>query len=99
MAKAGTLAGRCNRDNERQGLSGVKAVARRDRLVGKRLRASRVLDVARGKGGYKGKPEMTPRARLAVGGAHSTEDGKDNITLSEGRGPTSGSVLDVGGTA
>ena len=98
MAKAGTLAGRCNRDNERQSLSGVKAVARRDRLVGKRLRASRVLGVARGKRNYKGKLEVFLGARLAVGGAHSTDDGKDNITLPEGRSPTSGRVLGVGGT-
>ena len=54
------MAGRYNRDNERQSLSGVKAVARRDRLVGKRLRASRVLDVARGKRDYKGTPKCSP---------------------------------------
>ena len=99
MAKAETLAGRCNRDKERQSLSGVKAVARGDRLVGKRLRASRVLNVARGKRDYKGKPEMNLGARLAIGGAHSTDDGKDNTTLLEGRGSTSGNVLGVGGTA
>jgi hypothetical protein len=98
-AKAGTSAGKCNRDKERRGLSGVKAVARRDRLVGKRTRASRDLDVARGKRGYKGKPEMSLGARLAVGGGHSTGDGKDNITLPEGRASTSGSVTGVGGTA
>ena len=67
MAKAGTLAGGGNRDKERQSLSGVKAVARRDRLVGKRTRASRVLEVARGKGDYKGRPEVSLRTRLAVG--------------------------------
>jgi hypothetical protein len=61
--------------------------------MGKRLRARRVLQDAGGKRDYKGKPEMTLGARLAVGGAHSTEDGKDNITLLEGRGPTSGNVL------
>jgi hypothetical protein len=80
VAKADTSTGRCNRGKERRGLSGVKAVARRDRLVGKRLRASRILEVARGKRDYKGKPEMCLGTRLAVGGAHSTEDGKDNIT-------------------
>lgn len=99
VAKADTSAGGCNRDKERRSLSGVKAVARRDRLVGKRTRASRVLAVARGKRGYKGKPEVSLSARLAVGGAHSTDDSKDNITLLEGRGPTSGEVLGVGGTA
>ena len=99
VAKAGTSAGGCNRDKERRSLSGVKAVARRDRLVGKRTRASRVLAVARGKRNYKGKPEVLLGARLAVGGAHSTEDGKDSITLPEGRRPTSGSVLGVGGAA
>jgi hypothetical protein len=67
--------------------------------MGKRLRASRVLDVAGGKRDYKGKPEVFLGARLAVGGAHSTDDGKDNITLPEGRGPTSGNVPGVGGTA
>ena len=74
------MVGKCNRDKERRSLSGVKAVARRDRIGGKRTRASRVLGVARGKRGYKGKPEVSPGARLAVGGGHSTEDGKDNIT-------------------
>ena len=93
------MAGRCNRDKERRSLSGVKAVARRERLDGKRTRASRDLDVARGKRDYKGKPEVFLGARLAVGGAHSTDDGKDNITLPEGRGPTSGNVPGVGGTA
>jgi hypothetical protein len=99
IAKADTLAGECNRDKERQSLSGVKAVARRDRLVGKRTRASRVLVVARGKSGYKGKPEVTLEARLAVGGAHSSEDGRDSITRPERRGPTSGIVPGVGGAA
>ena len=99
VAKADTLAGRCNRDKERRSLSGVKAVARRDRLAGKRMRANHDLAVARGKRGYKGKPEMLLRAWLAVGGGRSTEDGKDNITLPEGRASTSGSVPGVGGTA
>jgi len=93
------LAGKCNRDKERQSLSGVKAVARRDRLVGERARASRVLGVARGKRGYKGEPEKTLGAWLAVGGVHSTDDDQDNITWSEGRHPTSGKVLGVGGAA
>ena len=48
-------------------LSGVKAVARKDRLVGKRTRASHVHEVARGKKGYKRELEMTFSAWLAVG--------------------------------
>ena len=65
--------------------------------MGKRLRTSRVLENAQGKRNYKGKPEVFLDARLVVGGAHSTEDGKDNITLPEGRGPASGNVSGVGG--
>ena len=99
MAKADTLAGKCNGDKERQSLSGVKAVARRDRIMGERARANRVLGVARGKEGYKGEPEVTFSAWLAVGGVHSTGDGQDNITWPEGRHPTSGTVLGVGGAA
>jgi hypothetical protein len=88
-----------HRDDERQSLSGVKAVARRDRAMGKRTRASHVLAVARGKKGYKGQPEMTFSAWLAVGGAHSSEDETDNITGSERRRSTSGNVPGVGRTA
>jgi len=49
VAKADTLAGKCNRGKERRSLSGVKAVARRDRLAEKRTRANHVLAVAREK--------------------------------------------------
>jgi hypothetical protein len=99
VAKADTLAGKCNRGKERRSLSGVEAVARRDRLAGKRTRTSHALVVARGKRDYKGQPEVLLGAWLVVGGGHSTVDGKDNTTLPEGRASTSGNVLGVGGTA
>ena len=99
VAKADTEAGKCNRGNERLSLSGVKAVARRERAVGKRTRASYVLQVAGGKRDYKGQPEMNLSAWLAVGGAHSSKDEPDSITGSERRRSTSGDVPGVGGTA
>ena len=75
---------------ERRGLSGVKAVARRDRSMGQRTRARHGLAVAREAKVYKRQLEMIFRAWLAVGGAHSSEDGWDNITHPERRRSISG---------